>query len=161
MAIVAGGCGGIGSVISYGLAHLGATVVIADHREDQACECVEGIVRQGFTSHAIGFEIAKPESITAMVDEAARLAGRVDILVNCVDMHIEKPTEWARPQITVNAVAPTFIRTDLVKHCMEDRNFYNGLVGRIPLGWVGQPLDVAVPPCFWRPQQPILSPVMC
>jgi NAD(P)-dependent dehydrogenase (short-subunit alcohol dehydrogenase family) len=68
VAIVAGGCGGIGSVISNCLAHLGATVVIADHREAQACECAEEIIRQGFPSHAIGFEITKPESIVEMVD---------------------------------------------------------------------------------------------
>jgi gluconate 5-dehydrogenase len=52
-------------------------------------------------------------------------------------------TEWAKYQITVNAVAPTFIRTELVKHYLEDRDFYNSLVGRIPLGRVGEPLDVA------------------
>jgi NAD(P)-dependent dehydrogenase (short-subunit alcohol dehydrogenase family) len=153
----------------------------------------------------------------AMVEETVHLAGKVDILVNCIGMHIEKPaeeysledwdlvndvnlrgafllsqaagrqmirqdsggkhihitsvrsvlgirrgyisycttkgglnmlvkqlaTEWAKYQITVNAVAPTFIRTDLVKHYLEDRDFYNALVNRIPLGRVGEPLDVA------------------
>jgi len=217
VAVVAGGCGGIGSAISNGLAHLGATVVIADHREAQACECVEEIIRQGFPSHAIGFEITKPESITEMVAEAVQLTGHVDILVNCVGIHIEKSaedylledwdlindvnlrgafllsqavgrqmiqqgtggrhihissvrsflglrrgyvsycvtkggmnmlvkqlaTEWAKYQITVNAVAPTFIRTELVRHYLEDRDFYNSLVSRIPLGRVGEPLDVA------------------
>lgn len=52
-------------------------------------------------------------------------------------------TEWAKYQITVNAVAPTFIRTDLVKHYLEDREFYSTLVNRIPLGRVGEPIDVA------------------
>ena len=52
-------------------------------------------------------------------------------------------TEWAKYKITVNAVAPTFIRTELVKHYLEDRDFYNNLVSRIPLGRVGEPIDVA------------------
>jgi NAD(P)-dependent dehydrogenase (short-subunit alcohol dehydrogenase family) len=43
VAIIAGGCGGIGSAISHGLAQLGATVVIADHLEDKACECADSI----------------------------------------------------------------------------------------------------------------------
>jgi gluconate 5-dehydrogenase len=52
-------------------------------------------------------------------------------------------TEWAAYHINVNAVAPTFIRTDLVKQYLEDKEFYSGLVNRIPLGRVGEPLDVA------------------
>ena len=217
VAIIAGGCGGIGSVISHGLAQFGATVVIADHLADKASQCVESIRAGGYNAFALGFEITQPESITAMVDEAVRRAGHVDILVNCVGMHIEKPaeeysvddwdtvnsvnlrgafflsqaagrqmikqgtggkhihissvrsvlgirrgyisycatkggmnlmvkqlaTEWARYQINVNAIAPTFVRTDLVKHYLEDREFYTALVGRIPLGRVGETIDVA------------------
>ena len=217
VALIAGGCGGIGSVISHGLAQLGATVVIVDHAEDKACECVESIQMQGDRAFAIGFEITEPESIENMVSQTVKEAQHIDILVNCVGMHIEKPaeeyriedwdlvnsvnlrgafllsqavgrqmikqgnggkhihitsvrsvlglrrgyisycttkggmnlmvkqlaTEWAKYQITVNAIAPTFIRTDLVKHYLEDREFYSGLVNRIPLGRVGEPIDVA------------------
>ena len=52
-------------------------------------------------------------------------------------------TEWAKYHINVNAIAPTFIRTELVKHYLEDETFYNALVNRIPLGRVGEPVDVA------------------
>lgn len=52
-------------------------------------------------------------------------------------------TEWAKHNITVNGIAPTFIRTELVKQYIEDQNFYNSLVARIPMGRVGEPLDIA------------------
>ena len=52
-------------------------------------------------------------------------------------------TEWAKHNICVNGIAPTFIRTELVKHYLEDPNFYNPLVARIPMGRVGEPLDLA------------------
>jgi len=52
-------------------------------------------------------------------------------------------TEWAKYKITVNGIAPTFIRTDLVKQYLEDPNFYNPLVARIPMGRVGEPIDLA------------------
>lgn len=51
-------------------------------------------------------------------------------------------TEWARHNITVNGIAPTFIRTELVRHYLEDETFYNALVGRIPLARVGEPFDI-------------------
>ena len=52
-------------------------------------------------------------------------------------------TEWARHNITVNAIAPTFVRTELVKQYLDDPNFYNPLDARIPLGRVGEPIDIA------------------
>ena len=51
-------------------------------------------------------------------------------------------TEWAQYNITVNAIAPTFIRTELVAKYLDDPDFYNPLVKRIPLGRVGEPIDI-------------------
>lgn len=51
--------------------------------------------------------------------------------------------EWAEKGITVNGIAPTFTRTDLVKKYLEDPSFYNPLVARIPLGRVCEPMDIA------------------
>jgi NAD(P)-dependent dehydrogenase (short-subunit alcohol dehydrogenase family) len=52
-------------------------------------------------------------------------------------------TEWGKYNITVNAIAPTFTRTDLVKQYLEDPDFYNPLVARIPLHRVCEPVDLA------------------
>jgi len=45
----------------------------------------------------------------------------------------QQATEWAKYQITVNAIAPTFVRTPQVESLLADETFYNNLVGRIPL----------------------------
>lgn len=50
--------------------------------------------------------------------------------------------EWAPHQITVNVVAPTFVRTEQVAHMFNDEKFYNALVARIPLGRIAEPVDV-------------------
>ncbi|NPV87351.1 MAG: SDR family oxidoreductase [Anaerolineae bacterium] len=52
-------------------------------------------------------------------------------------------TEWAKHHITVNAIAPTFTRTELVRKYLDDPAFYNPLVARIPLGRVCEPQDIA------------------
>jgi len=52
-------------------------------------------------------------------------------------------TEWAKYNITVNGIAPTFTRTELVKDYLEDPEFYNPLVARIPLGRICEPSDLA------------------
>ncbi len=52
-------------------------------------------------------------------------------------------TEWAKYNIRVNGIAPTFIRTALVQKYLEDTEFYNSLVNRIPLNRVGETSDLA------------------
>jgi NAD(P)-dependent dehydrogenase (short-subunit alcohol dehydrogenase family) len=51
--------------------------------------------------------------------------------------------EWARHGINVNAVAPTFIKTPGTVKWLENDAFRTDLLSRIPLGRVGEPLDVA------------------
>jgi len=51
--------------------------------------------------------------------------------------------EWAAHNITVNAVAPTFIRTPGTEKWLDDEAFRKSVVDRIPLGRVGEPMDVA------------------
>ena len=50
--------------------------------------------------------------------------------------------EWAPHKINVNVVAPTFVRTQQVAAMLSDPQFYDSLVGRIPLGRIGEPDDV-------------------
>jgi len=52
-------------------------------------------------------------------------------------------SEWGKHGITVNGIAPTFTRTALVAKYLDDPDFYNPLVARIPLGRVAETEDVA------------------
>jgi NAD(P)-dependent dehydrogenase (short-subunit alcohol dehydrogenase family) len=51
-------------------------------------------------------------------------------------------TEWAKHRIRVNAISPTFVRTAQAASLLADQAFYDGLVGRIPLGRIAEPEDV-------------------
>lgn len=50
--------------------------------------------------------------------------------------------EWAKHQIKVNAVAPTFIETELTRTMFSDQDFYQDVLSRIPLGTLAKPNDV-------------------
>jgi NAD(P)-dependent dehydrogenase (short-subunit alcohol dehydrogenase family) len=56
--------------------------------------------------------------------------------------------EWAKYNITVNAVAPTFIRTPGTRKWLDDGPFRESVIRRIPLGRVGEPEEVAAPVVF-------------
>ena len=57
-------------------------------------------------------------------------------------------TEWARYGIRVNAIMPTFVDTPQVASLLADPAFKASIVGRIPLGRVGETDDVAGPAIF-------------
>jgi NAD(P)-dependent dehydrogenase (short-subunit alcohol dehydrogenase family) len=51
--------------------------------------------------------------------------------------------EWGQYNITVNAVAPTFINTPGTAEALEDDTFRADVLSRIPLGRIGEPMEVA------------------
>jgi NAD(P)-dependent dehydrogenase (short-subunit alcohol dehydrogenase family) len=51
--------------------------------------------------------------------------------------------EWAPHGVTVNAVAPTFVRTPGTAERLDDPEFRDDVLVRIPVGRVGSPMDVA------------------
>src|SRR3954468_3811519 len=51
-------------------------------------------------------------------------------------------TEWARHQITVNAISPTFVRTAQTETLLADEVFYEKLVARIPLRRIAETDDI-------------------
>ena len=52
-------------------------------------------------------------------------------------------TEWAKHNITVNAISPTFVDTPQVASLLEDPVFKGNLVSRIPLKRIGKTDDLA------------------
>ena len=51
--------------------------------------------------------------------------------------------DLAKHGIRVNTVCPTFIETELTRPFLENDEFMKEVLNRIPLGYVGQPEDVA------------------
>jgi NAD(P)-dependent dehydrogenase (short-subunit alcohol dehydrogenase family) len=52
-------------------------------------------------------------------------------------------SEWAKYNIQVNAVAPTFIETPGTEPWLKDPEFRQSVLDRIPLGRIGKPMEVA------------------
>lgn len=51
-------------------------------------------------------------------------------------------TEWAKHGIRVNAIAPTFVRTEQAASLLADQDFYDRLLARIPLRRIADPDDL-------------------
>src|ERR1700736_1646191 len=83
-------------------------------------------------SSQAGFVALPTESVYCMTKAAIRH------LTKCLAV------EWGKYNITVNAVAPTFIRTPGTENCLADSEFCAEVIERIAaLHRIGEPMDVA------------------
>ena len=87
-------------------------------------------------SSQAGFVALPTESVYCMTKAA------ISHLTRCLAL------EWARYNITVNAVAPTFIETPGTKKWLDNKSFRASVQKRIPLGRIGNPMEVAGPVLF-------------
>lgn len=108
-----------------------------------------------FTAQAVGkhmidrgsgriINISSQAGFVALQDEAIYCTSKAAI------NHMTKnlASEWAKHNITVNAVAPTFIETPGTEPWLNDPDFRQSVIDRIPLGRVGKPVEVAGPVVF-------------
>ena len=82
-------------------------------------------------SSQAGSVVLKGEAIYCMTKAA------INHLTRCLAV------EWVPYDINVNSVAPTFIWTDGTRPSLADPAFHAHVLGHIPLGRIGDPIDVA------------------
>jgi NAD(P)-dependent dehydrogenase (short-subunit alcohol dehydrogenase family) len=81
-AIVTGGASGIGKAIAQAYIHEGADVAILDINTTKADSVVAELRKQGRRAFSVPCDVGDSRQVAAAFDEAIRLLGRLDILVN-------------------------------------------------------------------------------
>jgi NAD(P)-dependent dehydrogenase (short-subunit alcohol dehydrogenase family) len=216
-ALIVGGYGGIGEIVTRLFVEQGAAVAIAGRSREKADALAAALEAEGAEAIGTQVDIAERESALAVVGDAARRLGGLDILVNLAGIDLEAAaerfpeddwrrvldvnlsgafwlsqragevmiaagaggriihfsstrsvaggrrgfaayaaskgglnalikqlaTEWAKHKITVNGVAPGFVPTELVGQAVMDEAFKARMLGRIPFGRFGTPLEMA------------------
>jgi NAD(P)-dependent dehydrogenase (short-subunit alcohol dehydrogenase family) len=108
-----------------------------------------------FTAQAVGRVMIKQRhgriiNISSQAGFVALPAESIYCMTKAAISHLTKclALEWARYNITVNAVAPTFIETPGTKKWLDNKSFRTSVQERIPLGRIGNPMEVAGPVLF-------------
>ncbi|MGQ1798838.1 SDR family NAD(P)-dependent oxidoreductase [Kocuria oceani] len=88
--------------------------------------------------------VASQAGLVAIEERAAYGTSKAGLI------HLTKilALEWARDGIRVNAVAPTFVRTELTASTLDRPDWAAELLGRIPAGRFGEPEEVAAAVAF-------------
>jgi len=118
VAVVTGGGDGIGRAICELFAEEGAAIVIAEKNPDKGKQAAEQITRSGGRAHFIATDVADEASVVGMAAEAARVFGRVNVLVNNAAIFVLKgidatPEEW-RQILDVNVMGPALVAKHVV-----------------------------------------------
>ena len=91
VAIVTGGGSGIGKEVAEQLVAAGASVVIGGRDKAKLAQAAEDIDPSGTHVRFVAGDIANPATAQALVDEATRAFGGVDILINNAGIFSPKP----------------------------------------------------------------------
>jgi NAD(P)-dependent dehydrogenase (short-subunit alcohol dehydrogenase family) len=100
VAFVTGAGSGIGLALSAALADAGMRVVLADLRQDHLAEAMEQLRTRALDDkvHPIAVDVTDRRGLIAAADEAERVFGTVQVLVNNAGIGIEVPFSDASPE---------------------------------------------------------------
>jgi len=87
VAVVIGGAGVLGGALCEGIGRAGARVLVADLAEDRCRQRVAELARSGVEAQFALVDVTSRPSIEALLAEALRLTGRVEILVNAAGVN--------------------------------------------------------------------------
>lgn len=107
VAVVTGSGAGIGRAIAMAFGMAGAAVVVADINKAAAEESSQAVREKGARAIAVETDVADPESVKRLAEEAVRTFGQVHVLMNNAAIQVNKRIEdtsfdeWNR-QMAVN-----------------------------------------------------------
>jgi len=91
-AVITGAGSGIGQAVALAFVEAGATVVAADLNEDGLEETVSAAANRAGIRVVVA-DVSSPDSIRELADQADKLFGRVDFLVNNAAISRRHPAE--------------------------------------------------------------------
>lgn len=117
-ALVTGASRGIGRAIAAGLAEAGADVVGAARSQDDLVELCRQMEREGSSCLPLVVDLAEPDSVEALAEEAWGWQDRIDVLVNAGGIIIRRdPPEVTHEDfdqvMAVNVRAPFLLSQEI------------------------------------------------
>ncbi|MDR3110205.1 MAG: SDR family oxidoreductase [Planctomycetaceae bacterium] len=91
VAIIIGGAGALGRSLGNGLGRAGAAIVVADPIEAACKDAVKFLNDAGIKAIYKITDVTSRESLVALREEAIKLTGKIDILVNCAGINVGTP----------------------------------------------------------------------
>jgi 3-oxoacyl-[acyl-carrier protein] reductase len=128
VALITGAGRGFGLATAERFAEAGADLVLNYRRSLEGCERVVAQARaQGNRAISVRADIADPQAVTSMVDQAINQFGRIDILINNAGIMNVTPfvesseSDW-RAEMEVNVFGPLRVTRAVLPHMIEQNS---------------------------------------
>ncbi|MGW0465471.1 SDR family oxidoreductase [Streptomyces sp. NPDC003027] len=113
-ALVTGGARGLGAAIVRRLAQAGASVLVADVRQDLAKELCESLLAEGCQARPVVLDVRDAEAVAEVFRDLDDAGEAVDILVNNAAVDVTKAVEQLTAEemtrvITTNLLGPMYL----------------------------------------------------
>lgn len=124
--LVSGGSRGIGRAIAEGFAQRGAQVIITGREKASLEQTAREIAPAGAAVHPMVCDVAKPDDIERLVNEAVAEYGRIDTLLNVAGVNRRMPAERLSEDdydfiLDINLKGPFLLSLAVGKHMLERR----------------------------------------
>ncbi|TDF93168.1 SDR family NAD(P)-dependent oxidoreductase [Paenibacillus piri] len=125
VALITGGCQGLGLVFAKALAEAGAAVAVTSRDEAKAADAARQLREEtGRPALGVAVDVTDSRQVGRMAEETAQALGRIDILINNAGINVRKPileydeeswdlvqsTNLKAPFLCAKAVVPYMIK---------------------------------------------------
>ena len=112
--LITGGAGSLGTLIAHSFAERGAIVTVQDLDKARVDAVKDSIVKNGEKVFTIAADLSSASECKVVVEEASKLMGGIDILINTAGINRRKPIDDVTPEdfdaiVSVNMKAIYFI----------------------------------------------------
>lgn len=156
-ALITGASSGIGQAQSLALANAGARVVLVGRRKEALAATAASVSDNQGDAFVLPFDLNDRTALPHLREEAMKLTGGIDIVVNAAGVNFREPTDQITAEswdttLNLNLSVPFFLAREFVPHMQStgwgrviniaslqtERAFANGLAYGASKGGVGQ-----------------------
>jgi NAD(P)-dependent dehydrogenase (short-subunit alcohol dehydrogenase family) len=125
--LVSGGGSGLGAALCRILSDAGAEVMVGDIRLDKAEAVAAAGAGKNACMHAMHFDVGDPAAAEGAIDQAIRVFGKLDVLINNAGTDVTCPldelsaSDWDRV-IHTNLYGPFLLSKYAVRHMKRNRS---------------------------------------
>ena len=97
--IITGGSSGIGKALAFEFGLKGSKILITGRNKDELSKTAKELEAKGINNHVVCADVTLPEDNTRMAEEAVRVFGRIDVLINNAGISMRAIFEDVDPSV--------------------------------------------------------------
>lgn len=119
--IITGGSSGIGKALAFEFGVKGSKILITGRNDEELASTVQALRKAGVTAHSLRADVTLPEDNRKMADEAVRLYGTIDILINNAGISMRAIFEEVDPAVIKKVMDINFFGVVYAtKYCLPE-----------------------------------------